>query len=38
MTELQTLHQCERHDCDNFSRYCWRDLDTDHHYALIAYL
>jgi hypothetical protein len=22
MIKLQTLHQCERHDCDNFSRYC----------------
>jgi hypothetical protein len=22
MIELQALHQCERHDCDNFSRYC----------------
>jgi HD superfamily phosphodiesterase len=22
MTELQTLHQCERHNCDNFNRYC----------------
>jgi hypothetical protein len=20
--ELQTLHQCKRHDCDNFNRYC----------------
>jgi hypothetical protein len=22
MIELQTLHQCEKHDCDNFNRYC----------------
>jgi hypothetical protein len=37
LTTLQTLHQCQRYDCVNFTRYCWRDLNTDQHYALILH-
>jgi hypothetical protein len=37
LTALQTLHQCQRYDCVNFTRYCWRDLNTDQHYALISH-
>jgi hypothetical protein len=29
LTILHTLHQCERYDCVNFTRYCWRDLNID---------
>jgi hypothetical protein len=37
LTVLQTLHQCQRYDCVNFTRYCWRDLNTDQHYAFISH-
>jgi hypothetical protein len=37
LTILQTLHQCEKYDCVNFTRYCWRDLNIDQHYALISH-
>jgi hypothetical protein len=37
LTTLQTLHQCKRYDCVNFTRYYWRDFNIDQHYALISH-
>ena len=34
MSELQSLHLCEKRACRNFGQYCWNDETKNQHYPL----